>query len=556
MRVECCLQAGSSGDWAPYRLCGRHPSFRWSRARRQWRCQRRGAGRKAPSLRRLADGGARAVGPPDADQTECTGALPKPSEEAPLEWASVEMMGARVPDRRIVQSLSRIVGRRAEQPEVAFSVAVGDAGRQAAWRVCRREDVSADDLLAGHVRATARRCEAYEFVLVAQDTTGLDFGNHRGTRGLGPTSNDPDSWGCFMHSALAVAPNGLPLGLLDATAWARDPAEYGKRATRQEREPEGKESYKWVDTLAAVEAAVEAAVKPGQRVVMLQDREGDIFAFLSASRRETTEVIVRAAQPRKVEVEGGEEGEGWERSTLFKATAGLPVAGELVITVPRKPGQAEREARLEVRFTRLYVLPDRWRRVARPGNAQEYWVVRASEAAAPAGEEPVEWVLLSSIPVTTLEEACRIVHFYTLRWLIERLHYTMKSGVRVERLQVDEAQALMKTIVLHLPAAWRLLSLTYAARTEPETPATQVLSEEEVAVLAQAEGKPIETVSEAVLAIAKLGGHVSYRSAGPPGVKRLWLGLRRLEAMVEGWRLARSALGPLVATGASLTPKL
>jgi hypothetical protein len=492
----------------------------------------------------LGDDGADPVGPPGPDQRERLETLPEPVEETRPDWASVEMAGANVPDRRIVQSLSRIVARRAERPEVAFSVAVGHAGRQAAWRVCRREDVSADDLLAGHVEATARRCEAYEFVLVPQDTTGFDFGTHRGTAGLGPTSNDANSWGCFMHSALAVAPNGLPLGLLSATLWARDPAEYGKRATRQDRRPEEKESYKWVSTLAAVEAAV----KPGQRVVTLQDREGDIFAFLSAPRRETTEVIVRAAQPRKVEVSADEEGEGWERNTLFKATADLPVSGELAITVPRKPGQPEREARLEIRFTRLYVLPDRWRRVARPDNAQQYWVVGASEAAPPEGEEPVEWVLLTSIPVTTLEEACRIIHFYTLRWLIERFHYTLKSGLRVERLQVDEAQALMKTIVMHLPAAWRLLWLTYTARTEPETPAPQVLSEEEVAVLAQVEGKPVETVSQAVTAIAKLGGHVPYRHAGPPGVKRLWLGLRRLEAMVEGWRLAWSALGSLPST--------
>jgi hypothetical protein len=127
------------------------------------------------------------------------------------------------------------------------------------------------------------------------------------------------------------------------------------------------------------------------------------------------------------------------------------------------------------------------------------------------------------------------------RWTIERLHYTLKSGLGAEKLQIDDATSLSHALALHYVVACRLLQLTYLARHDPEHPALDVLSPDEVAVLSMAEGKPIRTVAAAVLAIAKQGGYAPYRTAPPPGVKVLWLGLQRLHGMALGWRLARTA---------------
>jgi hypothetical protein len=126
--------------------------------------------------------------------------------------------------------------------------------------------------------------------------------------------------------------------------------------------------------------------------------------------------------------------------------------------------------------------------------------------------------------------------------LDEALHYTLKSGLRAEHLQIDDAVSLAHALTLYYVVAWRLMDLTFLGRHEPEAPANQVLSPDEIAVLTAAEGKTIVTVREAVLAIARQGGYQPYQKT-PPGLRVLWLGLQRVQAMAAGFRLAQQALG-------------
>lgn len=122
--------------------------------------------------------------------------------------------------------------------------------------------------------------------------------------------------------------------------------------------------------------------------------------------------------------------------------------------------------------------------------------------------------------------------------MIERLHYTLKSGLRVERLQIDDARSLGHALALLYVVAWRLMSLTLAARQCPEGPASMVLEADEIEALSAAEGRTVKTAVEAVRAIAKLGGFLPYRKT-PPGLKTIWQGWRYLQAMVVGYKLAK-----------------
>jgi hypothetical protein len=454
------------------------------------------------------------------------------------DWSVREMSDATIRDPRRVKSLVRICASLAARPGLSFSAACGPALRQAAHRLFEHQQTTAAKLLHGHVQQTAARCSDYPLVIAIQDTTTLEYAGLKATVGLGPINDAETARGLFAHTVFAVAPDGMPLGLLGLQQWVRDPKTQGKTRDRRKKPPEEKESHKWRLGLQAVEAALPAQ----QPVLLIQDREGDVFDFLAAPRGPNTQLLVRASQPRVVELPVAAGEAAGPRGTLFDFAASAPVVASTTARLGRKTRQPAREARLEVRATALMVRPPARRGV--PQVPQRLWVVQARESEPPEGEEAVEWVLLTTMELPDAKTACQAVGYYALRWGIERLHFTVKSGCQAERLQFDDATSIQHALALYFVVAWRLLYLTHLARTEPERPAHDLLATEELAVLTQAEGKPVTTAQAAVRAVAKLGGHETYRNAPEPGVKRLWLGLRRLEAMVEGWRLARAMLYP------------
>ena len=466
-------------------------------------------------------------------------------------WGRAEMEHAAVWDRRCITSLTRICERLSDQPGAAFSTACGSDGRQAAHRIFEHPTTTVAGLLQGHYAQTAQRCQAAaadgELILVAQDTTSFNYDTHPATTGLG-LIGDGRAQGLLAHSALALTSSGLPLGLLHLELWARDPATRGQRRSRASRPTAEKESQKWLTGLAAVEAALPAS----QPVLVIQDREADVFAFLAAPRRPNTQLLLRAGQPRQVSLPpcravgkapavGAPPGAAPATGDLLTVASQAPVVGTLTVRVPRAPGRPLRDAVLTLRATPVQIQAPRWRK----GRARQQactpvtlWVVRATEAHPPPGAEAIDWVLVTTLPCGTAAAAQTAVGYYAKRWLIERLHFTLKSGLRVERLQFDDATSLGHALALYYVVAWRLLWLTYLARTAPEAPACWVVNETEQVVLAQATGAPVPTCRAAVRAIAKLGGFPGNPAAGEPGLKTLWLGLMRLEAMVVGWCLA------------------
>jgi len=467
----------------------------------------------------------------------------------PEPWAHTELHGAIVWDPRCRRSLRRICEQLAQRPGVAFSTACGSAVRQAAHRIFEHASTTVAGLLHGHYGQTATRCQAAlrpgageaepALLLVAQDTTELDYSTHPATVGLGQVGRGAHHRGLFAHSALAMTATGLPLGLLHLEIWARDPAALGKREQRMQRATEAKESQKWLTGLAAIEAAL----PPEQPVLVIQDREADLYDLLAAPRRERTHLLIRACQPRVVAGATGQPGTV-RSQTLFAAVAAAPVRGTLTVIVPRQPGQPEREAVLTLRSRAVPVPPPSYRPAPErrdPARTVTVWAIEARETDPPAGSAAIYWVLLATQPVEDGEQAGQWVRYYTRRWRIERLHFVLKSGLRVERLQIDDATSLQHALALCYVVAWRLLWLTESAREAPDAPAASLLEASEQAVLVASEGQPIRTRQQAVRAIARLGGFPGGRAGVEPGVKSLWLGLARLEAMTLGWKLAQHA---------------
>jgi hypothetical protein len=442
-------------------------------------------------------------------------------------WAATEMDGAHLWDRRRRRSLALLCTRLAQRPTLSFSAACGPGLRQAAHRLFEHPGTTVAGLLAGHVAETAQRGAHQAVVLAVQDSTDFDYTTHRATTGLGPVGRGQGR-GLIGHTVLAVTPTGLPLGLLHLALWARDPAQRGQRHARRQRVTAQKESQKWLTGLQATEAAL----PPEQPVIVVADREADVFAYLAAPRRPHTALLFRACRPRTVLVAPPTAGSP-ERASLLTVAQTAPLVGQMQVTVPRQPGQPEREVTLQLRLTAAQVQPPRHRKAGEPVRPQAVWLVAATEIAPGAGAKPIQWLLVSTLAVADGAGAEQLVRYYACRWVIERWHYTLKVGLQVERLQIDDAPSLQHALAVYGVVAWRLLWLTHLAREAPEQPAATVLNREEQAVLAQATGRPVETVRQAVRAIARRGGVGGASAALPPKERR---GSRRCGWDCAAWR--------------------
>ena len=465
-------------------------------------------------------------------------------------WAAAEMRGATIRDHRFRKSLVTILERLSEHPGVSFSAAAGQAKRQAFHRfskpVINSENkkvvVSVDEVMAGHFQETISRIEhacSGNLVLVAQDTSHFNYNGLVKTEGLGYGNSTSDRC-LFAHSAVALTVDGLPLGVIDLDIYPRDLSMLGKGEERRNYDIKEKESYRWITTAKAVDDRLPA----GQPVLFIQDREADIFAFLEAERKPNSYFLVRAAHPRKVEVDlPGQEKP--RKGKLFDVAVDAPLVAHMHVTIPRSPNRSHQEIDLSVQSTMLRIMPPSGRKGV-SDEPVDLWVVRAREVSPPAGEKAIEWVLISSMPIRTAEQACQMVRYYSKRWMIERLHYTIKSGgCNAERLRMDDADSIKLALAMYYITGWKLLHLTYLARLTPDAPASIALAPDELEAIDLIEKAPVKTLAESVIAIAKLGGYEYYKNAPPPGVKRLWIGLRRLQDIALGLQLARKQQGKI-----------
>ena len=173
------------------------------------------------------------------------------------------------------------------------------------------------------------------------------------------------------------------------------------------------------------------------------------------------------------------------------------------------------------------------------------YAVYAQEVDAPEGVTPLSWMLLTTEAVHSIEDAARILRWYSFRWRIEEYHKFLKSGTQVERYRL--AANGMETLIGFLSViAVELFELTYLHRTEPESPLEIVLNPTQIAVL-QAKSKhgPQElTVGWGVEAVARLGGYLEHRRKSPIGIQVLWRGWVRLQDLCEGWLLAAQNQAP------------
>jgi hypothetical protein len=329
-------------------------------------------------------------------------------------------------------------------------------------------------MLSGHREETITRasnCKG-EYVIAAQDTTYYNYTSHQQMEGMGVIQGKIK--GLMQHNLMLMSQQGRPLGILAQKYWTRQ----GGLDLKEEE----KESEKWEQTLALIN---QQAPQIKQKIVLVEDREADIFSFIKAEREKNVELLVRVYQPRRIElVENG----------LVKPLAEIPsqLRDYGVKTVSLRRDNREIELTLRLKAGKVNVYP-RKDLSAKKHKTEGLSLVVAEEIACvdtQTGEvlvsqtTPSKWWLLTSLPIESLEDVERVVEFYALRWRIERLHYTLKSGaLNVEKLQFDDIHTLVNALSFYSVVAWQLLSLTYSLRENPQQPANQVFSSQELILL-------------------------------------------------------------------------
>jgi Transposase DNA-binding/Transposase Tn5 dimerisation domain len=448
-------------------------------------------------------------------------------------WAVTEFADADLGDLRRTQRLVQLAHVLAQNPRASLPEACGSSAMlKAAYRFFDNDAIEPSDIVQSHIEATYSRLGRVPVVLAVQDTTEVDWTSLHAATGLGPLSHSACQ-GLLVHSTLAITPERVPLGLLAQQVWARNPNDIGKRARRKQLPISQKESQKWLHSLEAVGTARDCC--PTTRLVSVGDREADIYDVLAAERPEGVELLIRAAWDRRVS--------GPQRY-VWATVEAQPVGSEIVVPVPRRPPQPARTATLALRFSPLTLCPPRHRK-AEGLPAVELWAVLVREVAPPAEGEPIEWLLLTTVAVDTVDDAIDRVHWYSGRWGIEVWHRILKSGCRLEARQFETAERLQRSVALYSVLAWRILYATMLARSVPDAPCSVLLEPDEWQALYCAIHRvprpPPEppTLGQAVTWIAQLGGFVGRPRRAQPGPEVLWRGFQHLRDLTTMYCIMR-----------------
>ena len=169
------------------------------------------------------------------------------------------------------------------------------------------------------------------------------------------------------------------------------------------------------------------------------------------------------------------------------------------------------------------------------------WAIAAEEVGAPAGVETIQWYLLTTVGVESLEQAVEKLRWYALRFQIEVYHRTLKSGCKIEERQLGQAERIEACLGIDLVVAWRIAHLTKLGRELPEVPCTVYFEEAQwqaMLVYATGQAPPAQPPSlrEMVRLVAvHLGGFLGRKSDGEPGAETIWRGLQRLDDITRMW---------------------
>ena len=448
----------------------------------------------------------------------------------PTQWAQQQFALAELGDRRRTQRLVNLAQGLAAHPGGTLPQAFPEwAELKAAYRFLDRPEASFARILAPHLARTRAACRQPGEYLLIEDTTLLDYSGGPAAAELG-CIGDGRGRGFELHTTLAVRiagwtleqrPEGQLVGLLGQQCARPRPAPPDETCAQSLSRP--RRSQRWAAALKEAGAPPE-----GGRWIYVADREADFYEPIQWCQQHRVDFVIRACHDRRLA-----EGAGHLRPTLAQA----PVLGQTTVELRARPGQAARTAFLAVRAVQVD-LDGPWRRAGWQPPLAGVWAVEVREVQAPAGvQQPLHWVLLTSLACDRWAAVLRVVGRYTARWWIEEYHKALKSGAGVEESQLERGHRLESLIAVLAVVAVRLLATKLLARSCPEGgAAAQSFGPQALALLEAKLGRPQGgwTNQGVLIATARLGGFLARKRDGLPGWQTIWRGWQRLMWMCEG----------------------
>jgi hypothetical protein len=460
-----------------------------------------------------------------------------------------EFAGIDFGDKRLTNRVVRIAERLGKHCNLSIPAATtGRAEMEAAYRFMDNPKVQPEKLIAPHRQATLERIRQCEVALLVQDTTELDVTRpSQQVKEAGPLSHNSRR-GSYLHPLIAFNGDGLALGVAWYKHWVREEISTGrteaeKRSEARSKPIEEKESYRWLE---GVRAALEAANQsPETQCIVIGDSESDIYEVLAEPRTtedgRQLEIIVRSSGDRSLEMEEGEDKlYARVRSTpcLFRLTIDVSKRTQksnVKIKSPRKCSRNARSAEVEVRAATVTI---RSPRNSRRRPSLTYNVVLIEETSPPEGEPPIQWLLITSLPIETLEDVEKIIRYYCHRWQIEIYFRTLKSGCRVQERYFETMDRLHNCLAIYLVIAWKILYLCRLGEECPDLPCDVIFSDSEwkavYAIVHRETPRQPPSINEMIRLIASLGGYV-IRNSTKPGTQTLWIGLQRMHDLANAW---------------------
>lgn len=468
-------------------------------------------------------------------------------------WVAEEVKTADLKDKRLNQRFAEVLSELATRPTASIPAACGGrAEMDGAYRLFANPKTNFAKILQPHIDATRTRMAAQHVVLLVQDTSEIDVTRpEQQVIGAGPLDGNSRR-GALLHLLHAFTPDGTSLGTVWGTAWMREEESVCAGLSRAERAAvpiEEKESCRWVDTLR--QAREEAARCPSTQVISIADSEADIYEFLVEGTAEPQSIywIVRACQNRallnsegKTSTDSHLREQLLQQSVLFQRT--ISVRGRKAKigcdTRGRRQSRQSRKAEVVVRAASVTLRPP-WRpdRKLPPLHVN---VVLVSELNPPPGDEPIEWLLITNLPIDDAEQVRQVIQYYCVRWMIEVFFRVLKSGCRVEERLFEFMDRLLTCLAVYVIVAWRTLYVCRLGRSCPEISCESVFEPAEwksVWKVVHRQDPPPQPPPLGVMVrlVAQLGGYVNRKRTSPPGPQTLWIGLQRMHDFATCWDL-------------------
>lgn len=384
-------------------------------------------------------------------------------------------------------------------------------------------------------------------VLVINDTSTISFAPRADRTDLGRVGHNTTKRGFDIHPSIMVdAANSRLYGVgaievqkIELIQTAKEKAERAQTQKDRGNLPfEQKKRYKWFSSPQQAIANCTGA----EKYTLIGDRESDIYDLIARTLEQNWELIYRSKTNRRIEEQLGAKK---LRDLLDKWS--IEHTFDLALAATKK--RSAHTATMDLKFGSLTLTRPQYTDSTMPKSIDlQVLEVKERQTSVVGKEKAVHWILLTSHPVHTTEQALQIIKWYQWRWIIEELFRTLKSkGMNIESSQVETFHALSNLAAIGLIAAAQVMQLVRARDGQTEQKMEDAFFETEQQCLRKLnirmQGQsdklknpyPPDSLAFATWVIARLGGWSGYRSRKPAGPITIIKGLIRFHHTLEGY---------------------